>query len=262
MIVFWCVPSSSRSTWACELKFFCCFCRLVRLCHAPRERVSWNLCNRQNKSLLTGHAPRERVSWNKQELDSQDNLIRHAPRERVSWNCLCYRPWQWLMLSRSTWACELKLFSGATEHCTAMSRSTWACELKSLADGAISAGLSHAPRERVSWNLHCWPILPRVRGHAPRDRVSWNCSHIVKIYVCFRHAPRERVSWNLSFIIIVHFVPVTLHVSVWVEINTIRNRGKRKPVTLHVSVWVEIWLFVTGRVVFTSRSTWACELKW
>ena len=98
---------------------------------------------------------------------------------------------------------------------------------------------------------------------------------------------------------------VTLHVSVWVEMKwkilktaptmsrstwacELKSLYSFRPsatcfVTLHVSVWVEIWLFVTGRVVFTvtlhvsvwvemstgssavssipSRSTWACELK-
>ena len=77
---------------------------------------------------------------------------------------------------------------------------------------------------------------------------------------------------------------VTLHVSVWVEMEydegTIEVENGHAPrervswnckldayqqdldgVTLHVSVWVEIsvvWIF---RLEFLSRSTWACELK-
>ena len=54
------------------------------------------------------------------------------------------------------------------------------------------------------------------------------------------HAPRERVSWNLSF--------------------TPLLRGR--PVTLHVSVWVEIAVLLRIFLSTSSRSTWACELKW
>ena len=76
------------------------------------------------------------------------------------------------------------------------------------------------------------------------------------------HAPRERVSWNLMFSSKQHVIPVTLHVSVWVEMTfllllltflrrhaprervswnvLIRLKFAQRGVTLHVSVWVEM----------------------
>ena len=36
-------PTSSRSTWACELKWSVSTNTLIQLRHAPRERVSWNI---------------------------------------------------------------------------------------------------------------------------------------------------------------------------------------------------------------------------
>ena len=145
------------------------------------------------------------------------------------------------ILSRSTWACELKYGSSSllshgsvvTLHVSVWveiqrplklydkiwSRSTWACELKSLVSGVFHVLNSHAPRERVSWNLTMLNNWRNERSHAPRERVSWNdflkgvvtdsgvTLHVsvwveIKIEVTInfivpRHAPRERVSWNL-----------------------------------------------------------------
>ena len=79
-------------------------------------------------------------------------------------------------------------------------------------------------------------------------------------------------------------ITVTLHVSVWVEIQKFvanswlfSSHAPRErvswnvntifvifiyPVTLHVSVWVEISLNAWERTKGAeSRSTWACELK-
>ena len=121
----------SRSTWACELKFDAQLLRKKAICHAPRERVSWNdvLCDTARVTEVTlhvsvwvempvllsfyqhaqRHAPRERVSWNDSNTLYATFCHRHAPRERVSWNLV------YLMLY-------------ALCH-------------------------SHAPRERVSWNF-------------------------------------------------------------------------------------------------------------
>ena len=56
------------------------------VCHAPRERVSWNNKWVGDDDKRTGHAPRERVSWNVQEAALYMGQEGHAPRERVSWN--------------------------------------------------------------------------------------------------------------------------------------------------------------------------------
>ena len=123
---------SSRSTWACELKFPVTNSQKFITCHAPRERVSWNFLLTQIYQIIKGHAPRERVSWNGSLLTS---MVMKS-------------------MSRSTWACELKLFTvfigfvtdNVTLHvsvwvemtkafpilATLRSRSTWACELKSV----------------------------------------------------------------------------------------------------------------------------------
>ena len=75
------------------------------------------------------------------------------------------------------------------------------------------------------------------------------------------HAPRERVSWNFQFDLYCLNIPVTLHVSVWVEMTTWKSLRTFSAVTLHVSVWVEITLNYISNQNNQSRSTWACELK-
>ena len=59
---------------------------------------------------------------------------------------------------------------------------------------------------------------------------------------------------------IVHLL-VTLHVSVWVEIRIALAIAFWFSVTLHVSVWVEMSSACLSFSLSSSRSTWACELK-
>ncbi len=159
--------------------------------------------------------------------DMTKKLCRHAPRERVSWNP---NPIQ-------------------------------------------KAGLlnCHAPRERVSWNLcneivnsscnvtlhvSVWVEITfsgegsiiRVRSHAPRERVSWNGFYSLCNFLVMRHAPRERVSWNPRIGLAITNSVVTLHVSVWVEIDKSYLYFFAVIVTLHVSVWVEIVLYISKRL--------------
>ena len=75
------------------------------------------------------------------------------------------------------------------------------------------------------------------------------------------HAPRERVSWNAKTCKIISTGVVTLHVSVWVEIQSRQQKRQSGTVTLHVSVWVEMQIFSPTAWMTASRSTWACELK-
>ena len=77
----------------------------------------------------------------------------------------------------------------------------------------------------------------------------------------FCHAPRERVSWNIFYFKWCINLAVTLHVSVWVEIEIQARTCPYVLVTLHVSVWVEICLSEVRITLSLSRSTWACELK-
>ena len=142
----------SRSTWACELKFSPYGVFTNQSCHAPRERVSWNLPQKVTWKWCFCHAPRERVSWNGRFTMACSIWPSHAPRERVSWNMAKRENLENIDMSRSTWACELKysVRSGlpaddrVTLHVSVWveilvmiillsmpwSRSTWACELK------------------------------------------------------------------------------------------------------------------------------------
>ena len=143
--------------------------------------------------------------------------------------------------------------------------------------------LSHAPRERVSWNMFFAPIHKVSKGHAPRERVSWNSE---MKYYDFNLFVTLHVSVWVEIELFFHSVirkSVTLHVSVWVEIfcsflsapcqdrHAPRERvswnlwGLTKIcvlwVTLHVSVWVEMHFWFHKIKIVASRSTWACELK-
>ena len=143
-----------------------------------------------------------------------------------------------------------------------LSRSTWACELKWQCKRCAVKCLSHAPRERVSWNFRVATFLTiiLVTLHVSvwveikinickickySSRSTWACELKCQVFRCFcqthSHAPRERVSWNFFKSRFSVFVWVTLHVSVWVEIIFIYSAVKLSIVTLHVSVWVEIF---------------------
>ena len=86
----------------------------------------------------------------------------------------------WAKMSRSTWACELKLSLCACQLQSPWSRSTWACELKFPVWPLLSEYSSHAPRERVSWNKNTRKRSQRIISHAPRERVSWNALTIFR----------------------------------------------------------------------------------
>ena len=98
----------------------------------------------------------------------------------------------------------------------------------------------HAPRERVSWNSTFCEIC--CQGDT-ESRSTWACELKCNVRMewlwTHSHAPRERVSWNMRAFTELKNLLVTLHVSVWVEIVS-----RALPLYLN-----------------TSRSTWACELK-
>ena len=143
-------------------------------------------------------------------------------------------------LSRSTWACELKFAENYVNLARAVSRSTWACELKFPVWPLLSEYSSHAPRERVSWNpiFVCGAV--KLSSHAPRERVSWNKLIACLLCAFIRHAPRERVSWNaLDYISNQN----NQSRSTWaceLKFPCSIHSANRGTVTLHVSVWVEM----------------------
>ena len=142
---------------------------------------------------------------------------------------------------------------------------------------------SHAPRERVSWNLWVktqWMVLLVTlhvsvwveifckisseigfASHAPRERVSWNVNDNGTKVIFRSHAPRERVSWNDIY----EGMPACERSHApreRVSWNMMADIDKAKlAVTLHVSVWVEISDIASCERMGRSRSTWACELK-
>ena len=142
--------------------------------HAPRERVSWNMIYSSFLFfyIVTLHVSvwvEMRISlwrrwrwWSRStwacELKSSYSVVTlqpssHAPRERVSWN-LCHKCHTFIIdvtLHVSVWV-EIARAASLVSNISS-SRSTWACELKFLYRLLPSHIPSHAPRERVSWNL-------------------------------------------------------------------------------------------------------------
>ena len=143
--------SSSRSTWACELKysFFAPLAFVFR--HAPRERVSWNERGFENGKIfsVTLHVS----VWVEIFHHLQHTVLFSS---RSTWACELksedYKEKTKDCRSRSTWACELKYYAKVLKQWSRPSRSTWACELKYAHEYIYIVLLSHAPRERVSWN--------------------------------------------------------------------------------------------------------------
>ena len=233
--------------------------------------------------LFTGHAPRERVSWNNYckiivavfcssrstwacELKSRlsfkcGSTSRHAPRERVSWN----RPERLrrgaplVTLHVSVWVEILGGITYGKIHRVTLHVSVW---VEILIAGTLSFGIaSHAPRERVSWNI----LEEKEKNSSAGSRSTWACElkwhwyMVIIVAVC--HAPRERVSWNSAVEVIRSPLLVTLHVSVWVEILRLRLSAH---LYLSRSTWaceLKFWDVLMALEHTRSRSTWACELK-
>ena len=122
---------------------------------------------------------------------------------------------------------------------TISSRSTWACELKLNRSWPIRNWNSSRSTWACELKFDKSDSFINDTSHAPRERVSWNFLSWNNFLSDYSHAPRERVSWNLKW-------------------KTLR---KRKQVTLHVSVWVEMLRMSANSSMWSSRSTWACELK-
>ena len=183
--------TSSRSTWACELKCSCQRRRDTCPCHAPRERVSWNSKGvyHRLKMVVTLHVSVWVEIGEAGVLDYLSLVTLHVS----VWVEIRHRLWlQFQWGSRSTWACELKLAQKGYKVFRLSSRSTWACELKYTSLKRVITLISHAPRERVSWNvksilatfsiivtLHVsvWVEISFVSAvfHVLKSRSTWAC---------------------------------------------------------------------------------------
>ena len=229
----------SRSTWACELKCLRSELSALAVCHAPRERVSWNSLYSRNYLIHNRHAPRERVSWNSFQKMVKSNVevtlhvsvwVEISSVMIVFW-CVpvtlhvsvwvemhvlcalirCYN----VTLHVSVWVeIQIKM----ADNTSVASRSTWACELKCCRSALHPTDIGHAPRERVSWNspLTSAALNPLVTLHVSvwveissfafclsvaGSRSTWACElkSLTTQQACeiISHAPRERVSWNI-----------------------------------------------------------------
>ena len=170
---------------------------LSKMCHAPRERVSWNFIFSPcqfGKVIVTLHVS----VWVEIRLRDEIVVVLIVTLHVSVWveivrSYICRLE----SGSRSTWACELKS-SISTEFIVSLwSRSTWACELKwHLVDNVVYYN-RHAPRERVSWNRTSQSFTGSL------CHVTLHVSVWVEIFAWF---------------ICLFAKIVTLHVSVWVEI--------------------------------------------
>ena len=106
------------------------------------------------------------------------------------------------------------------------------------------------------------PDIHNIKGHAPRERVSWNANFYNSIGVNASHAPRERVSWNRVCMGIFKILEVTLHVSVWVEIEKFVPCPCSNPSRSTWACELKCMVCNANPRVTRSRSTWACELKY
>ena len=150
-----------------------------------------------NISVCSSHAPRERVSWNKTYLQTIIFVLCHAPRERVSWNVRGLKVAQWKMVTLhvSVWVEIRRYYEAWLLRWVTLHVSVW------------------VEIDEFSIDPHTFS------GHAPRERVSWNGIDEVLRCIGTSHAPRERVSWNFHIYLWNFVKSVTLHVSVWVEID-------------------------------------------
>ena len=104
-------------------------------------------------------------------------------------------------------------------------------------------------QDPVTLHVSVWVEILIPKSILPQhlSRSTWacelKCGNIHQNMFSFCHAPRERVSWNFLMILLPFQIFVTLHVSVWVEINKVRREHSKYPVTLHVSVWVEMTIW-------------------
>ena len=160
----------SRSTWACELKWLCTLWWICSGSHAPRERVSWNgyVGEVNARQIVTLHVSVwvEMWLWLWQLFDVMS---------RSTWACELkfdiFISLTYFKQSRSTWACELKwnLVSSAFQR--KLSRSTWACELK-------SRGIQHfATLKDVTLHVSVWVEIstPLIVLGLAKSRSTWAC---------------------------------------------------------------------------------------
>ena len=161
------------------------------VCHAPRERVSWNVIGRcaVHKPLVTLHVS---VWVEILAFVAFDHcVISHAPRERVSWNTFVFPPKSKQSWSRSTWACELKYRGYDRGNGRVLSRSTWACELKFV------QAVSQTWTCLVTLHVSVWVEikLTEYRVQQLESRSTWACELKCIKFIHHTNTPPSRSTW-------------------------------------------------------------------
>ena len=209
----------SRSTWACELKSPVS-CSMVSVVVVTLHVSVWVEMHQKDPCFETNYVTLHVSVWVEIFFFwfSKSKVM-----SRSTWACelkcfvqLNQEPVDWVTLHVSVW---VEILSRKTEVDHQWSRSTWACELKfNVRWNYVIISMS-----RSTWACElkygCLCHAQSFCGHAPRERVSWNSAVEVCNSAAAGHAPRERVSWNRPWWHLWRPIRVTLHVSVWVEIH-------------------------------------------
>ena len=187
---------TSRSTWACELKLNTIAVPAPVVCHAPRERVSWNLSCSWDPWYQRRHAPRERVSWN--------------DRGRA------YRGRTYVTLHVSVWveipiSITFSRFSVVTLHVSVwveisvlwFSQWLYAVTLHVSVWVEIKVKKWKEVNYNVTLHVSVWVEMENStnKRRIRMSRSTWACelkyTLMLKCFLWAGHAPRERVSWNV-----------------------------------------------------------------
>ncbi len=164
----------SRSTWACELKFD----KSDSFINDTKSRSTW-ACELKSCGHLE-YIGRLYVTlhvsvWVEITRSSSFTIELWVTLHVSVWVEIIYIVvWNFLLASRSTWACELKCKNQKQNVSAEQSRSTWACELKFPYSFQISLLLMSRSTWACELKYSFSKNHKRENGHAPRERVSWN----------------------------------------------------------------------------------------
>ena len=164
----------------------------------------------------------------------------HPLREDVSWNIPPCLSATLLLLSSSSWGCELKYLNQKglyRPHIVILFVRMWV-EMRSCV-GSLRSAHCHPLREDVSWN-----IRPQDNNvvHVSSSS-SWGCEL------------KSRSSLGYTIIVVILFVRM------WVEMLIVSETDARIRHPLREDVSWNSWWNAFERSVKWSSSSWGCELK-
>ena len=142
---------------------------MVALCHAPRERVSWNFSTKKS-GKRTAKVTLHVSVWVEISVSEDGTVVANVT------------------LHVSVW---VEIFDKLYKATPDESRSTWACELKWQACIGCVRMPCHAPRERVSWNS-------KELYRAQSDFVTLHVSVWVEIHLMHISCHMTKVTLHVS----------------------------------------------------------------